>query len=93
MKRLNSNRLGNRLPRIRILRSWRGYAVGAVIQPPAGAREVLLASKDQLGNKIAELVVDAVAPVFPEEPEILESPAEEPEEEYKPKTPRKGKSK
>jgi hypothetical protein len=58
--RLNMSRLGNRtsrkVPRIRILRSWRGYPVGAVIQPPGGARQILLQAKDQLGNKIAEIV-------------------------------------
>jgi hypothetical protein len=56
----NTNRLGARLssrtPRIRILRSWRGFPVGAIIQPPAGARQILLQAKDQLGNKVAEEV-------------------------------------
>jgi len=58
--RLNMSRIGNRFsrktPRVRILRSWRGYPVGAVIQPPGGLRQILLQAHDQLGNKIAALV-------------------------------------
>ena len=58
--RINMARIGSRIsrkvPRIRILRSWRGYPVGAVIQPPGAARQILLQAKDPLGNKIAELL-------------------------------------
>jgi len=58
--RINMARIGSRIsrkvPRIRILRSWRGYPVGAIIQPPGGQRQILLQAKDQLGNKVAELV-------------------------------------
>jgi len=58
--RLKIDRIGSRIsrkvPRIRILRSWRGYPVGAVIAPPGAQRQILLQAKDPLGNKIAELV-------------------------------------
>jgi hypothetical protein len=71
--RLNMSRIGNRtsrkVPRIRILRSWRGYPVGTVIQPPGGARQILLQAKDPLGNKIAEVVDesdDLVVQIDPE---------------------------
>ena len=33
--------LGN-LPRVEILRPWRGYAVGAIIRPPGVLRQVLV---------------------------------------------------
>jgi hypothetical protein len=33
--------------------------VGAVIQPPGGARQILLQAKDPLGNKIAEIVEES----------------------------------
>jgi hypothetical protein len=58
--RINMTRIGNRLsnkvPRVRFLRSWRGYPAGAVIAPPGGLRQILLQAHDQLGNKVAELV-------------------------------------
>ena len=70
--RINMSRIGNRtsrkVPRIRILRSWRGYPVGAVIQPPGGARQILLQAKDPLGNKIAELL--------PEERDVVDEKSE-----------------
>jgi len=70
--RVNLARIGSRIsrkvPRIRILRSWRGYPVGAVIQPPGGARQILLQAKDQLGNKIAELVEEPIE----QEPSVTE---------------------
>jgi len=72
--RLNTSRIASRLsrktPRIRILRSWRGYPVGAVIQPPGGARQILLQAKDPLGNKVAELVEDdpVIVERIPEKP-------------------------
>ena len=43
--------LGN-LPRVEIVRPWRGYAVGAIIRPPGVLRQVLV---DQ---KIGVLVID-----------------------------------
>lgn len=49
--------------RIRILRSWRGYGPGAIIEPPAGARQILLSATDQLGRQVAEIVTDEVPPV------------------------------
>jgi hypothetical protein len=33
------------LPQVEIIRPWRGYAVGAVIQPPGVLRDVLLQQK------------------------------------------------
>jgi len=69
--RVNLARIGSRIsrkvPRIRILRSWRGYPVGAVIQPPGSARQILLQAKDPLGNKIAELVEEPVVDQSPDE--------------------------
>ena len=61
--RLKTGRIGtNKQPRerikIRILRSWRGYGPGAIISPPAGARQILLSATDQLGRQIAEIVGD-----------------------------------
>lgn len=47
--------------RIRFTRSWRGYPVGAVINPPGAMRQILLQAKDQLGNKVAEVVDEPVA--------------------------------
>jgi len=86
--RVNLARIGSRIsrkvPRIRILRSWRGYPVGAVIQPPAGPRQILLQAKDQLGNKIAELV---------EEPIEQESPVTEGDEAVEEKEKKKAKKK
>ena len=64
MSRLNTNRMGGKQKqsraqiRIRILRSWRGYGPGAIISPPAGARQILLSATDQLGRQIAEIVDD-----------------------------------
>jgi hypothetical protein len=79
--RINLARIGSRIsrkvPRIRILRSWRGYPVGAVIQPPAGPRQILLQAKDQLGNKVAELVEEPIVDQCSEEHgdvEIVEEP-------------------
>lgn len=70
--RLNTSRIASRLsrktPRIRILRSWRGYPVGAVIQPPGGARQILLQAKDPLGNKVAELIEEEPEERIPEKP-------------------------
>jgi len=68
-------------PRIRIIRSWRGYPVGAVIQPPGGLRQILLEAKDQLGNKVAEMVEETPDPVV----EPQEAPVVEAEVEAKPK--------
>lgn len=57
MSRINTGRLGGRI-RVRIMRPWRGYPVGAVIQPPGAMRQILLQAKDQLGHKVAEEVVE-----------------------------------
>jgi hypothetical protein len=46
---------------LRFLRAWRGHRVGDVIAPPGGLRRELLRMTDQLGNKIAEEVVEPVA--------------------------------
>lgn len=59
--RVNTGRLGGRI-RIRITRPWRGYSVGAIIDPPGGARQILLQARDQMGNRVAEIVDDTPAP-------------------------------
>ena len=69
--------------RIRILRGYGGYGVGAIISPPAGATQILLAKKDQLGRPVAEIVPEPelVANVPPEpkkEPEASASKADKP---------------
>ena len=88
--RINMSRIGNRfgrhVPRVRILRSWRGYPVGAVIQPPGGLRQVLLQAHDQLGNKIAELVEEPQS--IEPEPSVAEAD-EESEEKGKKKAKKK----
>jgi len=63
MSKFNTAKMGrNKEPRarikIRILRSWHGYGPGAVISPPAGARQIMLDATDQLGRQIAEIVTD-----------------------------------
>jgi len=87
--RINMARIGRKLstkvPRIRFLRSWRGYPVGAVIAPPGGLRQILLQAHDQLGNKVAEFV---------EEEEVQEvAEPSEPEQGTKTKTKKSGKVK
>jgi len=56
--------------RVRIMRPWRGYPVGTIIIPPAGLRQILLQTNDQLGHPVAEIVaedvvdpLDAIGPV------------------------------
>lgn len=64
--KINTGKIGSRI-RVRIMRPWRGYPVGAVIAPPGAMRQILLQAKDPLGNKIAEEVaetaLEAAAPV------------------------------
>jgi len=69
------SRLPNRGPkartkqkiRVRIARPWRGYPVGAVIQPPGTLRSVLV------NHGIAEIVDESVAA---DEPVIVEAAEE-----------------
>ena len=53
--------------RLRILRGYGGYGVGAIISPPAGAAQILMAKKDQLGRPVVEVVneqpTEVAAPV------------------------------
>ena len=65
MSRINTSRITGKI-RIRFMRPWRGYPVGAVIQPPGAMRQILLQAKDQLGNKVAEEVIEEEmrTPVF-----------------------------
>jgi len=61
MSKINFNRMGQGREgrprhRVRILRSWRGYPVGTIIEPPAGMRQILLQAKDAMGAQVAELV-------------------------------------
>jgi hypothetical protein len=62
--RTNIGRIGGRIG-VRIMRPWRGYPVGAVINPPGAMRQILLQAKDQLGNKVAEIVEEPVPDTVP----------------------------
>jgi hypothetical protein len=55
--KINTGKISGRIG-IRILRPFRGYPVGTVLHPTAGARQVYLGTRDQLGNKVAEEVVE-----------------------------------
>ena len=55
MSRINTSKITGKV-RIRITRPWRGYPVGAVIKPTGALRQILLQAKDQLGNRVAEVV-------------------------------------
>ncbi len=72
----HANRFGGKTQRtrirIRILRSVSGFSAGAVISPPAGAAQILLARKDQLGRPVAII-----------EPEPKPTPQPEPKPEVK----------
>ncbi len=61
--------------RVRILRAYGGMNAGAVISPPAGAAQILLAKKDQLGRHIAEAVDDSTPAVV----SAVVTPTAEPE--------------
>jgi len=58
MSKIDTGKIAAKI-RVRITRSWRGYPVGAIISPPGAMRQILLQAKDQLGNKVAELVEEA----------------------------------
>ena len=60
MSRINTSKITGKI-RIRIMRPWRGYPVGAVIKPPGAMRQMLLQAKDQLGNHVAEEVEEEEA--------------------------------
>ena len=53
--------------RLRVLRGYGGYGVGAIISPPAGAAQILLAKKDQLGRPVVEIVPEPVAEIGTEQ--------------------------
>jgi hypothetical protein len=59
--------LGN-LPRVEIVRPWRGYAVGAIIQPPGVLRQVLV------DKGYAVLVVDKPKRGRPKKVEVQDKP-------------------
>lgn len=67
MSKINTGKITPKI-RVRITRPWRGYPVGAVITPPGALRQVLLQAKDQMGNKVAEEVVES--PQAEQTPEI-----------------------
>ncbi len=75
--------------RIRILRGYGSMNAGAVISPPAGAAQILLAKKDQLGRPFAEVVSDdepvVAAPVVATTP-VVEDEAESAHSAAKKKT-------
>lgn len=63
MSKINTGKISGKI-RVRITRPWRGYPVGTIITPPAGLRQILLQTNDQLGHSVAEVVVeDSPAPV------------------------------
>ena len=57
MSKINTGKITGKV-RVRILRPWRGYAVGAVIKPPGALAQIVLQTKDQLGNPVAEQVLE-----------------------------------
>ena len=65
--KINTGKITGKV-RIRILRPWRGYAVGAVIKPPGALAQIVLQTKDQLGNPVAEQVLEPE----PESAQVLE---------------------
>lgn len=64
MSKIDTGKIAAKI-RVRITRSWRGYPIGAIISPPGAMRQILLQAKDQLGNKVAELVEEPDAYISP----------------------------
>lgn len=60
MSKINTGKITGKI-RVRIMRPWRGYPVGTIITPPAGLRQILLQTNDQLGHSVAEVVAEDVA--------------------------------
>lgn len=60
MSKINTGKITGKI-RVRIMRPWRGYQVGTIITPPAGLRQILLQTNDQLGHSVAEVVAEDVA--------------------------------
>lgn len=63
MSKINTGRMGSRTQarpriRVRILRGHPFYLAGTVLTPPAGARDILLRQRDQLGRPVAEVIAD-----------------------------------
>lgn len=58
--KINTGKISGKI-RVRITRPWRGYPVGTIITPPAGLRQILLQTNDQLGHSVAEVVAEDVA--------------------------------
>jgi len=73
MSRINTSKITGKI-RIRIIRPWRGYPVGAVIKPPGAMRQILLQAKDQLGNRVAEVVEEEEAPPAAAKPSVERDP-------------------
>ena len=80
------------LPRVEILRPWRGYAVGAIIRPPGVLRQVLVdkgygalvVDKPKMGRPRKDQVVQKEKPVeAPAEVENEEVTAEDKKPEVK----------
>lgn len=85
MSKINTGRMGSRTQarpriRVRILRGHPFYLAGTVLQPPSGAREILLRQRDPLGRPVAEIVNEE--PVT----EKIEEPVIEPKKTGKSKT-------
>lgn len=61
--KINTGKITGKV-RVRIMRPWRGYPVGTIITPPAGLRQILLQTNDQLGHPVCEVVAeDSPAPM------------------------------
>jgi hypothetical protein len=71
--KINAGKLGGR--RVRIVRPYRGYPVGTVLSPPAGARQIMLQDRDALGRPVAEIVNDDQVEAINEPSQTASEPA------------------
>ena len=55
--RVNTGKISGKI-RIRIINNGAGFMIGTILNLPAGARQVMLAKTNMLGEKIAEVVED-----------------------------------
>lgn len=77
------NRGLKQLPQVEIIRPWRGYAVGAVIQPPGVLRDVLLQQKFVKMVEVKKIIEDAPKKKAPVKKKVVvkKVPAEKTEDE------------
>lgn len=69
MSKINTNKISSKI-RVRIMRPWRGYAVGTIINPPGAMRQILMQTKDALGKNVAEIVEDEIVEVEEKDIEV-----------------------